>query len=218
MSTADMDYERLRDLMVDRQIISRGIKDPRVIAAMRKVPRHLFVPEDEGHRAYEDSALPIGSGQTISQPYMVAIMTELLLMKGTERVLEVGTGSGYQTAVLAELAREVFSIERIPELERMAAQNLKRWGCRNVRLRLSNGSLGWPEDAQFDRIIVTAAAPAFPEPLLDQLAEGGIGVAPVGSHFSQQLLQVTKRGGILSESYHTPCVFVPLIGRHGWER
>ncbi|MGW8271998.1 MAG: protein-L-isoaspartate(D-aspartate) O-methyltransferase [Thermodesulfovibrionales bacterium] len=218
MANSDTDYARLRDIMVDEQIIARGVKDMRVIAAMRKVPRHLFVPEDERHRAYEDNALPIGHGQTISQPYMVAIMTELLLMEGTETVLEVGTGSGYQTAVLAELAKEVFSIERIPELERAAAERLRQWGSVNVQLRVSNGSLGWPERGPFDRIIVTAAAPTFPEPLLDQLADGGIGIAPIGSHFSQQLVQVMKRGDKTSERYHTPCVFVPLIGRYGWER
>lgn len=218
MANSDTDYARLRDIMVDEQIIARGVKDMRVIAAMRKVPRHLFVPEDERHRAYEDNALPIGHGQTISQPYMVAIMTELLLMEGTETVLEVGTGSGYQTAVLAELAKEVFSIERIPELQRAAAERLRQWGSVNVQLRVSNGSLGWPERGPFDRIIVTAAAPTFPEPLLDQLADGGIGIAPIGSHFSQQLVQVMKRGDKTSERYHTPCVFVPLIGRYGWER
>lgn len=212
-----MDSRALREHMVETQIIARGVKDARVLEAMKKVPRHLFIPKEEQHRAYDDNALPIGSGQTISQPYMVAVMTELLRLTGTEKVLEIGTGSGYQAAVLAELSREVFSIERIPELKERAEQNLREAGYENVRLRVYNGSEGWPDEAPFDRIVVTAAAPAFPQPLIEQLAEGGIGVAPVGTHYGQQLIQITKHKNKISEQYFTPCVFVPLIGKHGWQ-
>lgn len=212
-----MDFARLREQMVDAQLIPRRIKDKRVLAAMRRVPRHLFIPEKNIASAYDDCAFPIGYGQTISQPYMVAIMTELLELTGNERVLEVGTGSGYQAAVLCELARWVYSIERIPELTLFARNNLQKADYANVTLRTSDGSEGWSENAPFDRIIVTAATPDFPQPLIEQLSEGGIGLAPVGPRFSQMLLRVTKHEGAVSESRFTPCVFVPLVGKHGWE-
>ena len=213
-----MDYQKLRDHMVNSQLIARGIKDSRVLEAMRRVPRHLFVLESELHRAYDDYALPIGFGQTISQPYMVAVMTELLDLKGTEKVLEIGTGSGYQAAVLSELSRQVYSIERIAELTEFARSNLDSAGYQDVKLKTYDGSEGWLDEAPFDRIVVTAATPEFPSPLVDQLVDEGIGIAPVGPRFSQQLLRIMKRGGKTTESYFTPCVFVPLVGRYGWEK
>lgn len=203
--------------MVETQLIPRGIKDKRVIEAMLKVPRHLFVREQDLYRAYDDMALPIGEGQTISQPYMVAKMTELLELKGDEKVLEVGTGSGYQAAVLGELAREVYSVERIESLARRAQEIIKKLGYDNVHIFTGDGSLGLQEHAPFDRIIVTAASPEVPKPLREQLSEGGILVAPVGSRFSQQLLRLCKRGNRFEEDYSTLCVFVPLIGAYGWE-
>lgn len=204
--------------MVESQLVTRGIRDGRVLDAMRKVPRHLFVGESLWYSAYDDMALPIGEGQTISQPYMVAVMTELLDLKGEERVLEIGTGSGYQAAVLAELAREVYTVERIAALSERAAETLRVLGYENVHLRVGDGTLGWPEAGPFDRILITAGAPDVPEPLWEQLSEGGIVLAPVGDRFSQQLLKVMKRKGRLSREFHTPCVFVPLVGKFGWEK
>ncbi len=203
--------------MVNHQLIPRGIKDERVIDAMSKVPRHLFVPEKVRDRAYDDCALPIGFGQTISQPYMVAVMTELLELKGTEKVLEIGTGSGYQAAVLGELAGKVYSIERIPELTAFARANLDTTGYKNVELKTFDGSVGWTDEAPFDRIIVTAATPEFPQPLIDQMSDDSIGIAPVGTRFSQMLLRIRKDKDKLTESRFTPCVFVPLLGKYGWE-
>lgn len=211
------DLRELREEMVKSQLIPRGIKDPRILDAMGKVPRHLFVGSSLEHRAYADMALPLSDGQTISQPYMVAVMTELLELKGREKVLEIGTGSGYQAAVLAELAREVRTIERIPSLAEAASQRLRSLGYGNVQVKTGDGTLGWPEEAPFDRIMITAASPRIPEPLMEQLGMDGILVVPVGSRFSQQLLKIRKTGRGNEEEYHTPCVFVPLIGRHGWE-
>lgn len=211
------DYKRLRDMMVDHQLILRGIKDERVLAAMRKVPRHLFVPEFIRHSAYEDMALPIGENQTISQPYMVAIMTELLELKGDEKVLEIGTGSGYQAAILAELAKEVYTIERFPSLAEEATKRLTELGYNNVYVIVGDGTIGLEEKSPFDRIIVTAAAPKIPEPLINQLSENGIIVTPVGERFSQILVKGRKEKGKLIEEYHTPCVFVPLVGEYGWK-
>lgn len=204
--------------MVDYQLIPRGIKDERVIAAMRKVPRHLFVPDFVRHSAYDDMALPIGDDQTISQPYMVAVMTELLELKGDEKVLEVGTGSGYQAAILAELSREVYTIERISILAEEARKRLTTLGYENVNVIVGDGTKGLEEESPFDRIIVTAATPKIPDPLINQLNEGGIIVAPVGERFSQVLIKGKKEKGTLIEEYHTPCVFVPLIGEYGWKR
>jgi len=210
-------YKRLRDLMVETQLVPRGIKDERVIAAMRKVPRHLFVPDFIRHSAYDDMALPIGDDQTISQPYMVAVMTELLELKGDERVLEVGTGSGYQAAVLGELAREVYTIERFASLAEAARNRLIDLGYQNVYAVVGDGTKGLEDKAPFDSIIITAAAPKIPDPLINQLKDGGIIVAPVGERFSQVLIKGKKEKGILAEEYHTPCVFVPLVGEYGWK-
>ncbi len=212
-----MEYDNLRDTMVESQLIPRGIRDERVLAAMRRVPRHLFVDELIRHSAYDDMALPIGEGQTISQPYMVAVMTELLELKGTEKVLEIGTGSGYQAAILAELAKEVWTIERIAVLTKRATEIFVSLGYENIHFKTGDGTLGWPEEAPFDRIVITAASPKIPDPLMDQLAVNGVLLAPVGSRYSQQLLKITKTKQGATEEYHTPCVFVPLIGEHGWK-
>lgn len=213
-----MDFKETRELMVRTQLLPRGIKDVRVLEAMRRVPRHLFVDSSTQHSAYDDMALPIGQGQTISQPYMVAVMTELLELHGDERVLEIGTGSGYQAAVLSELSKEVYTIERIASLAEEAGERFLALSYDNIHIKVGDGSLGWPEEAAYDRIIITAASPKIPEPLLEQLSIGGILVIPVGSRFSQQLLKIKKNEYGLSEEYHTPCVFVPLIGEYGWKR
>jgi len=212
-----MDYAKLREMMVITQLVPRGIKDSRVLDAMRKVPRHLFMPEAIRESAYEDNALPIGEGQTISQPYMVAVMTELLELNGDEKVLEIGTGSGYQAALLAELAREVYTIERIGPLADRARECLAGLGYSNVIVLTGDGSKGMEEKAPFDRIIVTAAAPQLPEIMLKQLKEGGIIVAPVGERFSQIVIKGRKEKGALVEEFQVPCVFVPLIGEYGWK-
>lgn len=212
-----MDYERLREEMVRTQLIPRGIKDQRVLGVMRKVPRHLFVDSSMLSNAYSDMALPISDGQTISQPYMVAVMTELLDLTGNEKVLEIGTGSGYQAVILAELSKEVYTMERIGALVSRVEKLLNSLKYNNVHVKLANGTLGWPEAAPFDRIIITAGAPNVPEPLLDQLAPGGVLIAPVGGRYSQQLLKIKKTEDRITEEYHTPCVFVPLVGKHGWE-
>lgn len=204
--------------MVRTQLIPRGISDRRVLAAMGKVPRHLFVDHTTISSAYADMALPIGEGQTISQPYMVAVMTELLELDGSERVLEIGTGSGYQAAVLAELAKKVYTIERIAALAERAEKKFQDLSCTNIHVRIGDGTLGWPEEAPFDRMIITAGAPEVPQPLIEQLAEGGIIVVPVGSLYSQQLLKSRKTVDHLTQEYHTPCVFVPLIGKFAWNK
>ena len=213
-----MGFEELRDVMVRTQLIPRGIKDERVLRVMNKVPRHLFVNEPIQYKAYEDMALPIGEGQTISQPYMVAVMTELLELKGTEKVLEVGTGSGYQAAILSELSKEVYTIERFEKLAQEAREKFQELGYNNIYVKAGDGTLGWPEKAPFDRIIITAGTPRVPDPLIQQLAQGGIIVAPVGERFSQQLIRVKKSDRELSEEFHTMCVFVPLVGQYGWDR
>ncbi|MDA8432906.1 MAG: protein-L-isoaspartate(D-aspartate) O-methyltransferase [Nitrospiraceae bacterium] len=212
-----MNFEEMRRLMVESQLVPRGIKDARVLEAMRRVPRHLFAGPQAEQRAYDDSALPIGEGQTISQPYMVAVMTELLELKGDEKVLEIGTGSGYQAAILAELAGEVYTVERVAALAEAARERLRSLFYGNVHVRLADGSLGLPKEAPFDRIIVTAASPSIPAPLINQITEDGIIVAPVGSRFSQQLLKIRKTSKGILEEYHTPCVFVPLVGEYGWK-
>jgi len=212
-----MDFKELRDFMVKTQLIPRGIKDERVLNAMKKVPRHLFIDESMQYKAYDDMALQIGEGQTISQPYMVAVMTQLLELKGNEKVLEIGTGSGYQAAILAELAKEVCSVERVTALATMAEERFHSLGYNNIHVKMGDGTLGWPEEAPFDRIIITAGTPKIPGSLIEQLSEGGMIIAPVGDRFSQQLLKVTKSKGKLLEDYHTPCVFVPLIGEYGWK-
>jgi len=211
------DYARLRELMVATQLVPRGIKDERVLQAMRKVPRHLFMPEHVRFSAYDDSAMEIGEGQTISQPYMVAIMTELLELTGTEKVLEIGTGSGYQAAVLAELAAEVYTVERIASLAERARETLAGLGYGNIHVVTGDGTTGLEGVSPFDRIIITAAAPSVPAPLVGQLREGGIIVAPVGERFSQRLVRGRKTGDHLEEEYSTLCAFVPLIGEYGWK-
>ena len=211
-----MDLDALREHMVQSQLVPRGIRDERVLHAMRKVPRHSFVDESMQYKAYDDMALSIGDGQTISQPYMVAVMTELLELKGNEKVLEVGTGSGYQAAVLAELAQEVYSVERLPSLAARAAERLQGIGYRNVQIKVEDGTLGWPEKAPFDRIIITAGTPKVPEPLVGQLGDSGILLAPVGDRYSQQLIKLKRNKDKLTEEFHTFCVFVPLIGEYGW--
>ncbi len=203
--------------MVDTQLVPRGIRDKAVLNAMRTVPRHLFVDESTRDRAYDDIALPIGEGQTISQPYMVAVMTELLGLTGKEKVIEIGTGSGYQTAVLAHLAKEVFTIERIASLAEKAEQRFRDLAYFNIHVKIGDGTLGWPEKAPFDGIIITAGSPKIPDPLKEQVSENGIIVIPVGSRYSQQLLRIKKTKSGFEEEYHTPCVFVPLIGEHGWK-
>ncbi|HFC98501.1 MAG TPA: protein-L-isoaspartate(D-aspartate) O-methyltransferase [Thermosulfurimonas dismutans] len=209
-------YRRARERMVAQQIAARGITDQRVLEAMRKVPRHLFVEEALRDQAYADYPLPIGEGQTISQPYIVALMTEALELKGEEKVLEVGTGSGYQTAILAELARWVYSIERHSRLLERARRVLEALGYRNIFLRVGDGTKGWPEAAPFEAIIVTAAGPKVPEPLLEQLAEGGRLVMPVGDEYSQYLVKVVKRGGTFHRQVLEPVRFVKLVGEYGF--
>jgi protein-L-isoaspartate(D-aspartate) O-methyltransferase len=202
--------------MVEKQLRARGIRDPRVLSAMLAVPRHAFVPPEFLAQSYNDQPLPVGEGQTISQPFMVAAMSEALELAGGERVLEIGTGSGYQTAVLSVLAREVFTIETHASLAASAHGRLERLGYRNVQIRIGDGTLGWPEDAPFDAILVTAAAPQIPPPLLQQLAEGGRLVLPAGSAETQQLTRIRCRTGEISSERLFHCRFVPLVGRYGW--
>lgn len=210
------DWERQAERMVDAQLVSRGIADAGVLAAMRELPRHLFVGPGMEQSAYGDHALPIGEGQTISQPYMVALMTEALRLSGSERVLEIGTGSGYQTAVLAELAEQVFSVERVRPLAERARDTLEQLGVMNVAIMVGDGTVGWSEFAPFDRIIVTAGAPDIPESVLEQLGDPGIMVIPVGSQGMQELQVVERRSGETTLHEAGSCVFVPLVGREGW--
>jgi protein-L-isoaspartate(D-aspartate) O-methyltransferase len=209
-------FRKLREEMVETQLVSRGITDRLVLDAMRKVPRHKFIPKDLEASAYNDGALPIGNGQTISQPYMVAIMTEKLGLSGGEKVLEIGTGSGYQSALLAEIAKEVYSIEVVPSLAERSNKMLKELGYKNITVTSGDGTLGLPNKAPFDGIIVTAGAPFIPKPLTDQLSDGGRLVIPVGDAFSQTLTIVTKRGDKFEVERSIGCVFVPLVGKYGW--
>lgn len=195
----------------------RGIRDLAVLKAFEATPRHLFVPTGVRHRAYEDSALPIGSGQTISQPSIHARYLELLKLKGREKVLEVGTGSGYQTVLLAHLASQVFSIERIPALLNGARDAIGKAGVRNVSLLLGDGTLGWREYSPFDAILVSAAAPSVPQPLLDQLADGGRLLIPLGGQDVQTLALLTKKGSAVEREDILAVRFVPLLGTHGWQ-
>jgi protein-L-isoaspartate(D-aspartate) O-methyltransferase len=207
----EADPSLLRERMVKEQIEARGVRDPRVLAALLKVPRHLFVPGASIEQAYMDTPLPIGNGQTISQPYIVAVMTEALALRGGDKVLEVGTGSGYQAAVLAELGARVYSIEILAPLAREAAERLARLGYKNVSVRTGDGYRGWPEAAPFDGILVTAAAARIPEPLKEQLEDGGRLVLPVGGP-SQELLVVARRGKTYSTERLFPVRFVPMTG------
>ena len=210
------DFAELRRQMVDEQIRERGIGSPRVLEALLAVPLHLFVLAESMSAAYADQPLPIGEGQTISQPFMVAAMTDALELSGNERVLEVGTGSGYQAAVLSLLAAEVYTIESHASLALAARERLERLGYSNVHVHAGDGTLGLPAAAPFDAIVVTAAAPRVPPPLVEQLAEGGRLVIPVGRPDQQELLQVRKSGGQTTSRVLHYCRFVPLVGRHGW--
>lgn len=205
------DFKAMREKMVETQIKARGVKDPRVLSALRKVERHRFVPEEFLNSAYSDQPLPIGEGQTISQPYIVALMTELLELKGDEKVLEIGTGSGYQAAILAELAKEVYSIEIIESLASVAKNRLSGLGYQNIKVKAGDGYLGWPEAAPFDAIIVTAAPDHIPKSLIEQLKEGGRMVVPVGT-YAQELKKIVKRSGKIETTDVIPVVFVPMTG------
>ena len=211
-------FEEERSRMVEMQLLPRGITDESVLKAMGKVPRHRFVPADLTESAYEDRPLPIGEGQTISQPYMVALMTQCLELKGDESVLEIGSGSGYQAAILAELARQVYTIERIEELCNRSSEILNTLGYVNVNLKVGDGSEGWPKFAPYDGIMVTAGSPEIPEVLAEQVNEGGRFVIPVGGYYSQELAVVHKIHGNLERKDVCGCVFVPLIGKYGWDR
>ena len=215
MKRDTFEYQRRR--MVDKHVIARGIEDPRVIAAMQQVPRHLFVRETLQPQAYRDSALPIEQEQTISQPYIVARMTELLAVTPDCSVLEIGTGSGYQTIILALLARRVYSLERIGELARKAIERARLFQLDNVKIQAFDGTVGWSDVAPFDRILVTAAAPAAPQPLLDQLKIGGKMVIPEGGRTQQQLVVYEKFEDRIVRRESEKVAFVPLIGRHGWQ-
>jgi protein-L-isoaspartate(D-aspartate) O-methyltransferase len=206
-----------RARMVERQLRARGIRSQAVLEAMGQVPRERFVPPGRQHLAYRDQAVPHSRGQTVSQPYMVAVMTEALRLRPQDRVLEIGTGSGYQTAVLCQLASEVYTVERIAALAAEAREILLELGCANTRFLVGDGTLGWPEAAPFDAILVTAGAPAVPASLKAQLAEGGRLVVPVGDRFVQELMRVTRRGESFQEVELLSCRFVPLIGAEGWE-
>lgn len=205
------DFAAWRQRMVDQQLKPRGIKDERVLAAMAKVPREEFVPADQRADAYQDGPLPIGYDQTISQPYIVAFMTEQLRLKSTDRVLEIGSGSGYQAAILAALVAEVYTIEIIEPLAKAAEATLQRLGYNNVHLKVGDGYKGWPEEAPFDAIIVTCAPDKVPQPLVDQLKDGGRMVIPVGERFAQQLYLLEKKNGQLKESATLPVRFVPML-------
>ncbi len=212
-----MNFDIARRRMIDSQIIGRGITDRRVIEAIQKVPRHIFVEEAMSAQAYSDSSLPIGDRQTISQPYIVALMTELLQLTGTEKVLEIGTGSGYQAAILATLTDRVYTIERLRPLALRARKALDCLGLLNVNLKIGDGSEGWPSEAPFDAILVTAGAPDVPEPLVEQLSSGGRLVIPVGTQHDQVMVKIVKGAdGSITKENLVDCRFVKLLGRCGW--
>jgi protein-L-isoaspartate(D-aspartate) O-methyltransferase len=209
-------FDKARHQMVEQQLEGRGITDERVLQVMREVPRHQFVPEDLWDMAYRDTPLPIGHGQTISQPYIVAYMTQMLHLAPDDRVLEVGTGSGYQVAILSRLAEQVYTIERVKDLATKAEQIVKDLGYDNIEFRVGDGGYGWPEVSPFDAIIITAAAPEVPQPLVDQLAPGAPLLAPIGPTGYQELRRLTKRGKRTKVENLVPVAFVPLVGEHGW--
>jgi protein-L-isoaspartate(D-aspartate) O-methyltransferase len=211
-----LDFATARREMVARQLRSRDIRSEPVLEAMESVPRHLFVPAEHSAEAYGDTPLPIGEGQTISQPFMVAAMAEALLLKGPEQVLEIGAGSGYQSAVVSRLARLIIAVEAQPVLAIAARKRLAQLGYANIRIEEGDGSLGWPSEAPYDAILVTAAAPEIPQPLLEQLAEGARLVIPVGPPDRQELLRITRSHGQTTQESLYACRFVPLIGRYGW--
>ncbi len=210
-------YSDARKKMIQDQLIKRGIKNQRVLDAMLKVPRHRFVLDDHADKAYNDSPLQINCSQTISQPYIVALMTELIEPKNSKVVLEVGTGSGYQTAILAELCQKVYSIERYEDLAQKAKKTLKNLGYKNIEIKADDGTVGWEENAPFDAVIVTAAAPKVPETLVAQLKDYGRMVIPIGPNFQQSLQLIKKRGDSYISKSICGCVFVPLIGKAGWK-
>lgn len=214
--SSSTDYDKEREHMVESQLVRRGIKDRRVLDAMRQVPRHLFIPKDTRGLAYCDGPLPIGQGQTISQPYIVALMTELLELTGQEKVLELGTGSGYQAAILSRLVSQVYSVERHAALAEQAEKVFAQLDYDNIVISVGDGTLGWPEHSPYEAIIVTAAAPDVPQPLMEQLADGGRLVAPVGSRWSQVLAKVKRQGETLTKEHLTAVAFVPLVGKYGW--
>lgn len=206
-----------REQMVNDHLLARDITDKRVIEILRKIPRERFIDSGDDSRAYNDNPLPIGCGQTISQPYMVALMTQSLLLGRSDRVLEIGTGSGYQTAVLAEIAKEVYTVERIDALGLRAQNTLAELGYSNIKFKIGDGTLGWEEHAPFDRIIVTAGAPELPLSLTDQLADGGMMVIPVGGTAHQDLIRAENHGSKIVQKKICSCIFVKLIGKEGWE-
>lgn len=209
--------QRLRERMVQEQIEARGITDERVLTALRQVPRHLFVDEALQAQAYGDHPVPIGLGQTLSQPYIVALMTTLLVVRPQMRILEIGTGSGYQAAILAVMDADVYTVERIKQLYQTARTRLLRMKYFNIRVKLDDGTLGWPEEGPFDRIIVTAGGPEVPTPLLEQLADPGIMVIPVGAtKRDQRLLRIFKKDGRIHQEDQGAVAFVDLVGSHGW--
>ena len=211
-------YAGQRRKMVEEQLVERGVKDLRLLEAMSRVPRHLFAQDSLQHRAYGDTPLPIGENQTLSQPYIVGAMTEALALKGEERVLEIGTGSGYQTAIIAELARQVFTIERLNNLSRKAQKILEGLNYMNIVFKMFDGTYGWPDQAPFDAILITASAREIPESLIKQLGDGGRLVAPVGETDKQKLVVLTKKGDRVSRKNLGDCKFVPLIGKYGWSQ
>ena len=210
------DFNLSRERMVKNQLVTRGIKDERVLRVMGKIPRHLFIEDALYGEAYNDHPVPIGEKQTISQPYIVALMTEALKLKGDEKTLEIGTGSGYQTAILAELSSRVYTIERIKSLLGKARKLLAQLGYDNILFKAFDGTLGWKEYAPFDAIMVTAGAPHIAKPLIDQLADNGRMIIPVGDRYSQELIKVIRRGKDLEQKSLGGCRFVNLIGVHGW--
>ena len=216
MDSAVMKYSGQRRKMVEDQLIQRGVKDVRILEAMNRIPRHLFVHESLQHRAYGDHPLPIGENQTISHPHTVAAMTEALNLKGREKVLEIGTGSGYQTALLGELCAQVFTIERIRSIALKAQEVLGRLGYMKIVFKVFDGTYGWPDQAPFDAILIAAASPDVPKNLLVQLADNGRLVMPVGGAQNQRLRLVVKEGGRVTESEIGECKFVPLVGKYGW--
>ena len=213
------DFRTLREKMVKEQIMRRGVRDERVLNAMVNVPRHLFIQDGIApETAYDDSALPVGEGQTISQPYIVGVMTELLKLNPDNKVLEIGTGSGYQTAILAELAKTVVTIERIDTLSRRAESILRKLGYKNIIFFVGDGSIGWKQYSPYQRILVTAASPGIPSSLFNQLDEGGRMVIPVGDKWYQRINIVDKVNGVMKIRESIDCVFVPLIGKEGFKK
>lgn len=213
----EINFQKDRELMVEHQIKGRGVKDERVIQAISEIPRHWFVKPSLRMKSYDDCALPIDEGQTISQPYMVALMTEMLELTGVEKALELGSGSGYQTAILSKLVAKVFSIERIGALLQEASKKIASLNLTNVQFIHADGTMGYMKEAPFDVIIVTAASPSAPAPLLEQLRMGGRMVVPVGDRYSQMLYKIKKTPSGIVTSTSTPCMFVPLIGKYGWD-